>query len=207
MKIKRLCKLISYGLSFVLCCQLYSSVAFAQTKPVVQEFTQQETQLAAYPYSAYLNVPRYAQETDKWCWAACIQMIAAYHGLPTSQSTICQLTFGGIINQGAPNRYVASTLQQLIGRTCVYQQSYFSYDQVKNKISNNKTPFIIGIRWVNGAMHDVVCYGYNNVSNVYINIHDPWYVGPSSYAISYNDAINKGNFGSGTGSWVETVSY
>ena len=99
MKIKRLCKLISYGLSFVLCCQLYSSVAFAQTKPVVQELTQQEIQLAAYPYSAYLNVPRYAQETSHWCWAACIQMIAAYHGLPTSQSAICQMTFGGVIDQ------------------------------------------------------------------------------------------------------------
>ena len=198
MKIKRLCKLISYGLSFVLCCQLYSSVAFAQT-------TQQEIQLAAYPNSTVLGVNRFSQEKDKWCWAACIQMIASYEGINISQSSICQRTFGNTNNQGATTPQISSTLDGIVGGPASYRYSYLSFDEVRSRLSVTRNPFIASVAWVSGGRHAIVCYGYSDMA---IHFHDPWDSTPTSYTVTYSSAISNANFGTtGNGTWNESVVY
>ena len=42
---------------------------------------------ASFGQRKILNVPLFPQLTDSWCWAASIQMIANYHGIPTTSIT------------------------------------------------------------------------------------------------------------------------
>lgn len=204
MKIKRLWKLISYGLSFVLCCQLYSSVAFAQTKPVVQELTQQEIQLAAYPDSYSLNVTRCIQQKSKWCWAATIQMLVRYNGIYLSQDNICLQTFGTIVDRECAVGSVAITIQNILHVGCSAIGT-MSFDNVKSRIYNNRNPFGIRVAWNNGGGHFMVCNGYYSGSMTMV---DPANVSPGTYSVLYASAVSNANFGiSGTGQWTHSIIY
>lgn len=49
------------------------------------------------------------QEQDNWCWAACAQMVLAYHEMPMSQRTIAKLVTGTTRDRGASaNEMVAA---------------------------------------------------------------------------------------------------
>jgi hypothetical protein len=52
------------------------------------------------------------QRQSQWCWAACLEMIFRYHGLPISQEQIVTETFGAQINLPAQKPVILSNVNR-----------------------------------------------------------------------------------------------
>lgn len=50
------------------------------------------------------------QQMSNWCWAACIQMVLNFHGLPVQQSALVADTYGTLLNRPAEPFLITSAL-------------------------------------------------------------------------------------------------
>jgi Papain-like cysteine protease AvrRpt2 len=62
------------------------------------------------------NFSASAQQQDEWCWAASIQMILNYYGIPATQQEIVTRTYGIPVDQPGSDAAITSALSGL-GRT------------------------------------------------------------------------------------------
>lgn len=74
-------------------------------------------QMLGPPYATYAGIPANqfdffaaAQRQSSWCWAASIQMILNWYGLPVDQSQVVSRTYGAAINAGASDQQISSSL-------------------------------------------------------------------------------------------------
>lgn len=104
------------------------------------------------------------QEKDNWCWAACIEMIARYSGINTTQSSIVTKVYGAAVNKTASANEIVQALNGWNG---------FKFRQFTNKTTQNFIeeitygyPLIVGLsehayllthiycnKKANGALH------------------------------------------------------
>jgi hypothetical protein len=65
----------------------------------------------------YAGIPREqfdsvaaAQQMDEWCWAASVQMILQYYGIPVTQQEIVDRVFGESVDLGANEQIISEAL-------------------------------------------------------------------------------------------------
>lgn len=90
------------------------------------------------------------QWQDQWCWAASIQMVLNFHGIPVAQHEIVKKGIGRIINQGGDSNAILRALDNwafdLSGRPC--RISADTRDITNQSIVSalaNKWPLIVGL--------------------------------------------------------------
>ena len=115
--------------------------------------------------SAMLDPQRFSQLAvpslqmqSQWCWAACIQMICRWHGLPLSQASIVNRVFGGLVNMPGDDYVLTNALNSAWvaddGRNFTIRASVFSPALGVSNVSNqqvvddlkNDRPLINGSR-------------------------------------------------------------
>src|SRR5260370_13490759 len=71
----------------------------------------------APPSPTYIGIPTpvadfvaAAQAQDMWCWAACIQMILNFYGIPITQDEIVTRVYGYPINEPATDGVISASL-------------------------------------------------------------------------------------------------
>lgn len=139
--------------------------------------------------STSLNVPLYQQETNVWCWAACIEMCAEYMGYTTTQYGIVEAAdaleneYGGTASDYTKGMLYATNNEYTATRT----STVLSASAIKNILASN-VPVIIGI----GTYSDSGRDGHANVviavdqDNKYIRTNDPNYYGCSVKTYKYS---------------------
>ena len=167
-----------------------------------------------------LNTPQIGQEQDRWCWAACAQMVArtAVPSSTVTQSDIVREVKGAIINEGGlPEEYAAGA------QFATYDR--YAYESMYNTLSEYDLmrylrygrPVIAALGSYDsfgkrGNGHAVVIYGYylDSTGAVVYRIRDPWpsvsnpWPNPNpgqSTTMTYAQLINTG----GSVRWDRTV--
>ena len=69
-----------------------------------------------------------AQRQSQWCWAACLEMIFRYHGMPITQEQIVTETFGAQVNLPAQKPIILSNVNRrwVLGDRQFWVQSDFA---------------------------------------------------------------------------------
>lgn len=152
-----------------------------------------------------LRVPFVAQQTEVWCWAAVIEMVAAYYGRPAPQCATLSYWFGadccsfpsfcattGTDFQIQQSFSILAGLgSSFIFRPLTWQEFTFEIDIGRPVILFYRNSF---------AGHVVVAYGYDP-SRRTMFIHDPFF---GQFEVQYGQTFTY-NSGGGPMSWVQTL--
>jgi hypothetical protein len=164
-----------------------------------------------------LNIPKIAQETSNWCWAACAQMTILFtNNNSLTQTQIVSVMYGVPVDRVSPKNpdcNKPATVEECEDVFTEYSvrfdflDGYLQYNDIKTEIDAGR-PMEIGIRWKNGGAHAVLIYGYetNGASIQKVLIRDPSKDTAPSVIIDYTDLIT-GKYGSGNnkGTWYDTL--
>ncbi len=181
-------KLISVTLMFVLLFSFTTQV-FAATKT--------------------LSVTRVTQSKDKWCWAACSEMIGTYKN---SNSTRDQWDVVAYVKDSSyPNKTATSSeIEKGIKYASVDKVTYqtssspLSFSTTQSNIDSSN-PIVVWMTWNNGEGHVVVCSGYQTSGkDEYLYLLDPA-SGASSNYYDYTTMKNGITIQSGTGKYTKTI--
>jgi hypothetical protein len=134
------------------------------------------------------------QEASQWCWAACIQMIFAYHGHPVKQQRIVAETWGKIVNMPADPYQITEALNREWtddnGEGFYSSANSYAVDVGVVAVSlKNDMPLIIGTH--HHAMLLTAMHYTQDDSNKTFFVHemrvrDPW-PGKGSRSLSKNE--------------------
>lgn len=125
-----------------------------------------------FAYTGFTRTPLRGQETDRWCWAACCQML-----LETQKIYLSQTQIAGGISGGA-------TVSQILSKLNAYapniQWNYYnggrSFDQIESTINAGWAICMLGIYIGTNGGHAMVITGYDRNPAGFNNIwlQDPW---------------------------------
>lgn len=157
-----------------------------------------------YAATYSLDVKKYAQEKDKWCWDACAQMVGNYHGRYYSQSNICTKVKGSVTDKGASHSETTTALSYTTGKTalCSGTISFASFITCMK----NKKPPLICVHWNNGGGHVYVVSGASEASGPALSrlyLIDPLSGNANAY-YTYSYLINGTTLKAGTGKYNST---
>lgn len=95
----------------------------------------------------YMESCFHRQYKDNWCWAACVQMVLDYYGLPVSQSRIVERAYGDDYDFTANKHDIISALNGWYVGGYTVRASYESYKSAKTLIDAiaSGRPLIIGL--------------------------------------------------------------
>lgn len=133
--------------------------------------TSYSTPADAYIHYQILNIDDQQQETDSWCWAACVQMICYYFGSYPSQSQIVTLVRGWPDpDYGGTRENMQYTLGCYNIKSTINSSGSLSFGSVISYINSGKP--IISL----SSYHSRVVRGfYEDTSN---SIQDIYYIDP-----------------------------
>jgi|GEM_PF-4157546 len=144
-----------------------------------------------------VNFPRYEQEHDAWCWAACVRMLTSFYGYNLSQSSIVVSAFGvspPSIYATANQIETARPISNLTSLSTIKGNASppLTEAAVKTKITSGY-PIIAG---VSGAgwkgydyFHAFVIDQYSDTTHE-VRLVDPWYGKSTRRTYSYDDLAN-----------------
>ncbi|MBS1914157.1 MAG: C39 family peptidase [Bacteroidetes bacterium] len=137
----------------------------------------------------YFAAPETAghQRQSNWCWAACVQMVLNYHGIPVTQEQVVERIFGG----AAPN--VAGQPDQILealtgwavtrdGQKVRVSSSSFAFDgsEIVRDLAE-RSPIVVGVRTSQATGHayvlTAVTYTVNRANEpIFLTaiLRDPW---------------------------------
>lgn len=90
------------------------------------------------------------QQQSNWCWAACIQMVLGFHGVPVQQAALATRTFGLPVDRPARPAEILANLNGLVadarGRVTAVQADPVHLDlpTVLNDLAQRR-PLIVGM--------------------------------------------------------------
>ncbi|MEM0517857.1 papain-like cysteine protease family protein [Aequorivita flava] len=144
------------------------------------------------------------QESQNWCWAACIQMVLDYQGLEVGQCEIVNNAFGqGCIDRPAD----CYTIQNAAAgwRVNGYPiKAYMEHNPTAHSIINDlayKYPLIVGLNIPNqnighAYVLTAVFFQYDNYNRKIpykVVLRDPWPSNPSRLELDWSDFIGRIN--------------
>lgn len=187
---------------------LLFSLFSVNIKPFVSQNTIQ--QLSNNYYSAGANTQTFnyfssfgKQRADKWCWAACIQMVLNYHGLYITQEQIVAKCFGTLYNKPGGPREMFIALNGWAynnrgGMSKIYTNNYpTNANEIQQLLAYN-WPLIVGLNYGTNIGHAYVLtaiyysVSYDSRGNQIIIpdkviLRDPWPGSPSRQEMSWNN--------------------
>lgn len=126
------------------------------------------------------------QEQSNWCWAACIQMVLGFHGVPVQQAALAAGTFGMPVDRPARPVEILANLngvaQDAAGRLRAVHADPLNLDvpTVLNDLANRR-PLIVGLTGhayvMTGALFHLDGLGRPVLDRVVLR--DPWPTNPS----------------------------
>jgi hypothetical protein len=156
-----------------------------------------------------LPVPQVFQRTEKWCWAACLQMVLNYLGQGAQQCDVVDKAFGQSICCGAPDdpecnnslgmwdiatAYTSCQLSASLVTSAV-QWSYLDFEIKAGR------PVQVGFDWTGGGGHVAMVCGTGMAGTVpFVVVNDPKFGRGSVYYANLLSAYNLG--GSWQWTWV-----
>lgn len=144
-----------------------------------------------------LVISQVTQERDRWCWAACAEMVGRWNYGSHSQSDIVSYVKGSVVNEyGNIDEATLGTAYASNFDGEFINGGKFVESSVKYIINTWNEPIIAGLRGNWGAGHMVVIHGYND-GDLYIC--DP--ADGSSTWVSY-DTLSNSYYGK---HWAESV--
>jgi hypothetical protein len=152
-----------------------------------------------------LDVPLYAQQTSRWCWAAGGEMIMTFLEKPVWQcaqansrfgrNDCCAPTPGACVKGGWPeyNQWGFTVSSTTWGTP-------LTWAQLKSQINNNK-PVGFSWGWTGGGGHYMVAKGYTSIGGVnQVVVNDPWpwnvnkFNGGTVKIISYSEYVSSSSY-------------
>ena len=144
-----------------------------------------------------LTVQAARQQTQVWCWAASIEMVANYFGTAIGQCQTVTLGYNNYYDCCAYPSYCLTTageqdiitILSRLGISSYYVPGALAWGDVVNEI-NNSRPIIMTYR-NSFSGHVVVIYGYDSLNRI-LYIHDPYYGSfevPYASTFTYNGSL------------------
>ena len=145
------------------------------------------------------------QRSANWCWAACIQMVLNFHGLPVTQEEIVQKVYGQLIDQPANPEQIIYALNgwgvDIAGRPSVVQAVPYNIDgpSIVRDLAY-RWPLIVGLRGEpvgHAYVMTAVTYGVDQMNNPLFRsvvLRDPWPGNESRIEISWPEFLERAMF-------------
>ena len=136
-----------------------------------------------------LSVPMIMQEERNWCWAACIEMIMAFHNTAITQCSVAQLLFTernccanqDSCDEGCEAPDVKNVLRKdPIKVECRRYSRSLSFRTIEREIGNQR-PVAAGVLWFSHdgqprGGHLILIKGCHTENNKpFVKVNDPWY--------------------------------
>jgi hypothetical protein len=149
------------------------------------------------PETFILDTRLKGQETALWCWAASGQMIMGFLSHDVSQCAQAnnELSRNDCCAASKPKGCVRGGWPEFQKYNFGFQRisnSYLSWDQLRDQIACQKTPFAFSWHWTTGGGHMMIVRGYGklNGGNV-VHIYNPLPVSTGqAEIISYDEYIS-----------------
>jgi hypothetical protein len=139
------------------------------------------------------------QRSSNWCWAADLQTILDFHGLPVTQEQVVQRAYGSLLDRPASPEEIAAavdgwTMQASDGQAAVVQAASVPFDvgAIVREMHSDR-PSIIGLVTPGGSGHAYVLTSItyrsdgNLVQPVSVTLRDPWPDNPNFKTMSYDE--------------------
>lgn len=151
------------------------------------------------------TVIRREQERDRWCWAACAQMVGhTITGRLFSQSDICKYVKGDIVNDSATISELADAIFFTSRRNPEVYNGLIPWEDVFSEVTYD--PLTIRMQWPSGGGHFVVISmaWYSTADGGQMMVVDPAQ-GTGSKEFGYRELIAGTKILSGYGKWTHTI--
>lgn len=172
-----------------------------------------------------LGVPRRRQQQPDWCWAACVDMVLHYYGLPAVEQCeivgrklgedCCVEPVGDEYSVPCAPKWVRGVWAAwgIDARTHLPRKGrlgWISEAALKRELEASR-PVEVGLRWNNGGGHAVVVRGWRagrgGVAYFYVN--DPWNWAGDPRAEYFAEGVGQVSYkelrtGYGMGRWAWT---
>ncbi len=142
------------------------------------------------------------QRSANWCWAACIQMVLNYHGVPIAQEALVEKVFGSLVDQPADMEKIVFALNgwgtDSNGRDVVVSAIPYEIDEEKviHDLEYN-WPLIIGLKGSPiGHAYVLTALSYSVGANGEKQIQaavlrDPWPKSQSRVTLSWQEFMQR----------------
>lgn len=137
------------------------------------------------------------QRQSNWCWAACVQMVLNYRGVPVTQEQVVQRIFAGAVPNvpGQPNQILTALSGWAFtrnGQRVILQSSPFAFDgsEIVQDLAG-RWPIVVGVNMGNSGHAYVltaVTYGvdpWNRPIFRSVVLRDPWPGNPSRIEVPW----------------------
>jgi len=137
------------------------------------------------------------QRQSNWCWAACVQMVLNYRGVPVTQEQVVQRIFAGAVPNvpGQPNQILTALTGWAFtrnGQPVILQSSPFAFDgsEIVRDLAE-RWPIVVGVNMGNSGHAYVltaVTYGvdqWNRPIFRSVVLRDPWPGNPSRIEVPW----------------------
>lgn len=140
------------------------------------------------------------QRSANWCWAACIQMVLNYHGIPVEQETIVNKVFGSLIDQPANTEHIDFALNgwgtDENGRDVVVSAISYQIDEtIVIRDLAYRWPLIVGLKGDPiGHAYVLTALTYRNEGNPIITevvLRDPFPKNKSRVTMPWQEFLNR----------------
>lgn len=165
-----------------------------------------------------VNIPHIPQEGMLWCWAACVQMVLAFHKIKMSQCEIVKKMLKDDDHKCGPtfeSRDESCTFMDMAPtwRDCGIKKvdpesRPLAMDEIKAEIAANR-PIQVEITWHLGSGHAVLIKGWSSTSPESLLIDDPLRASPqapvfdSSGLTTHDELLNAFGHGFWQLSWKQ----
>jgi hypothetical protein len=137
------------------------------------------------------------QRQSNWCWAACVQMVLNYRGVPVTQEQVVQRIFAGAVPNvpGQPNQILTALSGWAFtrnGQPVILRSSPFALDgsEIVRDLAE-RWPIVVGVNMGNSGHAYVltaVTYGvdqWNQPIFRSVILRDPWPGNPSRIEVPW----------------------
>jgi len=137
------------------------------------------------------------QRQSNWCWAACVQMVLNYRGVPVTQEQVVQRIFAGAVPNvpGQPNQILEALSGWAFtrnGQPVILRSSPFAFDgsEIVRDLAE-RWPIVVGVNMGNSGhayVMTAVTYGvdqWNRPIFRSVILRDPWPGNPSRVEVPW----------------------
>jgi hypothetical protein len=139
------------------------------------------------------------QRQSNWCWAAAVQMVLNYRGVPVTQEQVVQRIFGGNVPNlpGQPNQILTALSGWAFtanGQPVMLSSSPFAFDgsEIVRDLAE-RWPIVVGVRTSPSSGHayvlTAVTYGVDSWNRPIFRsviLRDPWPNNPSRVEVPWD---------------------
>jgi hypothetical protein len=150
-----------------------------------------------------LQVPQVYQRVQKWCWAACLQMVGNFYGAPAQQCEVVNKQFNSQFCCTTPDHpdcnqdlsvWKMSDAYKACGRSARMINTAVKFSYLVSEISSGR-PVQVGLAWRGGGGHVALVSGTgSNTAGPLLYVNDPKYGPGWVYYVNLLAAYGRGTW-------------